>query len=599
MYSFLRSLVLSLAVPLLPTAILGQPQLERAPVALPALTHSPRFEEFVLWRPADAPTSLKVADFRFNAPAIAETRVHRDENRRVMMALSIPDDPRIRNVFTAYSEDERVAFHDDGRSPDAQAGDRVFTAYVDLDFEALRLTHARRLALLAQQERPIISLFEGRSRTFKTVDLSVLQELFDKGIIIVLPGEFPSTDPKKTLVITDLDVVEDPLRTFDPCTNAGTPMGKWTFGYLMQQIANEPVTGINASDLTLAWLQTWATDQSINGFTVKSRVGISSVISQWPKLPGGRLDLGRAPMRLLAIVNRIDMATNTAYGPGSGGEGRMVFGLSMPDQCSPHSFTIIFEYGIPKHTCEAIRAWANKWKALDGLPLGSATYNSELEKITNVFTAANAAPSRPNGSALNQIRTNELQLNTAPWEFREFRLAASGINKGKLRPVTVKQTPDTETYQGLFGEPDHANLSKWINDNEAVILAGTYTAPDQLPAPASKPFLGGSSLNKLTMWNPTGVINPEARFQFAFNTCNGCHSGETGGLFFHILPNGNDEAKLSGFLKGDGLGGDLEVTREGLTHRFHDLDRRGIILDDLADKTCLQNLSMKPVLMTH
>ena len=83
----------------------------------------------------------------------------------------------------------------------------------------------------------------------------------------IKPFPVPDPDPKvppitpcnqlptwqKTLLITDLSVVNDPVRTFDPCTGKGTPMGAWSFGKLMSDIANQPVSGISPSDFARRW----------------------------------------------------------------------------------------------------------------------------------------------------------------------------------------------------------------------------------------------------------------------------------------------------------------------------------------------------------
>ena len=63
-------------------------------------------------------------------------------------------------------------------------------------------------------------------------------------------------DPRKQLMITDLRVVEDPLRT----NPANGPQATWTFKYLMENMAgtNDP------SLFTMRWLQLWERDQIVN-----------------------------------------------------------------------------------------------------------------------------------------------------------------------------------------------------------------------------------------------------------------------------------------------------------------------------------------------
>src|SRR5437667_375943 len=75
-------------------------------------------------------------------------------------------------------------------------------------------------------------------------------------------------DDDKSLMITALPVVEDPTRTFNPCTGAGAPMGVWTFGHLMTEMANQSATGIDPADFALDWIKTWTAPRTINGLTV-------------------------------------------------------------------------------------------------------------------------------------------------------------------------------------------------------------------------------------------------------------------------------------------------------------------------------------------
>ena len=90
----------------------------------------------------------------------------------------------------------------------------------------------------------------------------------------------------------------------------------------------------------------------------------TALINRWQTASGGptaTLDLNQAPFRLLAIVNRIDLRENLTYGAGSAGEGRLVFGAVDPTTCAPLKFTVIFEYGIHRTGCIALKAWANNW----------------------------------------------------------------------------------------------------------------------------------------------------------------------------------------------------------------------------------------------
>ena len=43
---------------------------------------------------------------------------------------------------------------------------------------------------------------------------------------------------ERALIIRSTAVVQDPNRTFNPCTNGGNRKGVWTFNHLMTQMAN-------------------------------------------------------------------------------------------------------------------------------------------------------------------------------------------------------------------------------------------------------------------------------------------------------------------------------------------------------------------------
>ena len=61
----------------------------------------------------------------------------------------------------------------------------------------------------------------------------------------------------------------------------GTPMGPWTFGYLMQEMVNQPSSGILPADFVLEWMDQWTTVQSVNGQTIPARVAMQDFIDRW------------------------------------------------------------------------------------------------------------------------------------------------------------------------------------------------------------------------------------------------------------------------------------------------------------------------------
>ncbi len=512
-----------------------------------------------------------------------------------LVIVQFARDEKLPPQLTIDVEEGQLTLHDDGKNGDENAQDGRFSAITKLDLETLRKSNEERLARSPDATVPI---FVNRARVSED-RASILLERFKRPDLIDLtPFGLPSkVDIRRSLMITDPSVIGDPTRTRTACTGAGSSsMGKWSFGYLMQEMANQSLTGISPSDFTLKWLGTWLNPQNINGWTVAQRNAIQTqVIDPWIAASGGPgkpLDLSKAPFRLLAIVNRIDLRQNLTYGGGSAGEGRFVFGV-LSGSCTPLRFTVIFEYGIKKRGCKDVKNWGQQWKDLDLLALGSPAYNAALEAITEQFVKANSDPAKPNGSALNQLRTNEIAL-AGPWELREFQVAPTGDPMaGLLKEVTVKQTPDITLNRT-------ATLVKYVNGDTPNILAGKHVVP--LDFPPGTHFLGGSALTDPGMfWNnpasPT-ITDRQARHLFSLSTCNACHAGETRTNFTHVeVAAFGAPVGLSGFLTGIDVPDPADA---GVPIRhFDDLARRAADLDALLNSPCLAIIKIPRLRMVH
>lgn len=357
---------------------------------------------------------------------------------------------------------------------------------------------------------------------------------------------------RRELMIRHLSIVDDPIRTTFLNAPAEDPRrGAWTFGRLMEELAPSPA---EAPDMVEEILNTWLAAQTINGQRIQPRPFLRPlVLDAWPRTMDGKLDLTRAPMQLLAIVNRFDLRDVSR---GTAGEGRFVFAVLGPGGF-PMEFTMIFEYDLPAANEAEILRWAQDWHALSALPFPSEEYNAALQALTDRFALRGVLPARPNGSALNAFRTNEIALE-APWQLREFTLDPA---TGRLRPDTIKLTPDL----AFDGTP---TLAEYINANEAAIVAEKHTVPLEF---AGVPFLTGAVFNNLNAWFAPGVVNPEARHKFSLNTCNGCHSAqETNTFFLQIGPRFGGEAPLSPFLTGTTVFDPMT----GTPRILNDLDRR-------------------------
>jgi hypothetical protein len=304
----------------------------------------------------------------------------------------------------------------------------------------------------------------------------------------------------------------------------------------------------------------WLTDQTVNGFTISARPAIQQILLDvWPRTPDGALDLDRAPLRLQAIVNRTDLRNAAA---GSAGEGRFVFAVNGQGGF-PQQFTVILEYNLPAATPADAATWASLWHGLSSHPFPSEEYNAALEALTRRFSNRGSSPGSINGSALVNLRTNEIALsNVGRWELREFNLSPT---TGLFDEATIKETPDL-SFNGT------QTFADFVNQNAAAIIsevpgANNNTVPTQFEG---RPFLAGSVFNDLVVWSGPGIANDDARFHASLNTCNGCHGPEVNTAFLQITPRSpGGTATLSPFLTGTTV-----TDSAGQTRTVNDLERR-------------------------
>ncbi|HEY8073229.1 MAG TPA: hypothetical protein VIF62_03950 [Labilithrix sp.] len=374
----------------------------------------------------------------------------------------------------------------------------------------------------------------------------------------------PSIAPLRELEIVDPSVVGDSraLNVKKKNPDGTTVAGHWSFRFLVEQMAP---TGVDPSDFVLAALQTWDTDQTVNGFSVPNRKsGIDAVINAWKKRPAdGKLDLEQSPFRLEAIVYRPDLGSGC-----NAGEGRFVFGLTAGAGDDPRSraelMTVIFEYHLPIATPHQ---WARRFHHLNspvgdaGIPpIDSETYRGILQGVTDKFAKRGSLPGAPNDNAISQVRTNEIQLGN-PWQLREFHLVANGAGQGFLVTSSTAQAPD----QSLNNT---GKLHDFILDNKDAINGGTILMPQTILGGQSDETTGFPSFAWMTNDQGTKkhpeLIDATTKLAFSMLTCNGCHheSQITKSGFYHVSPvddpGPDGSGKLSTFLLGDGRNpGDL------------------------------------------
>jgi hypothetical protein len=543
------------------------------------------------------------------------------------------------NSLTLYpSQETKVVLFDDGKNGgDEKAGDAVFSGFFKEDVKKFEESTIRMEENLRKQGQFIE--FNGRVG-------SIIKEIphfdvakFDKFQLVDFNPQFllavncgTGLLKQNSLLITDLSVVEDPSRTYNICSNSGNPWGEWTFGTLAKGIAFQTNTGVSAKTLIRSWINNWMTNRVINGQNIiNSHTGITGipaatnlrenemlnqVITPWlrnsyanPSLVVSLTNwaglwnaasqdsiLKYAPFKLSAIVNRLDLRGNSSYAASltNAGETRFIFSAVNANvgtgSCGTpiangvrQGFNVIFEYGNPQTNCNALKNFAQQWLDLSDDALGTTTFNDDLEAITKQVTdSGNGGSIKPNKSAINRIRTNEIALSQnfninfgTPitlipenrWQLLEFELnSTTHLFEG----VGVKVTP---RIHANGGDGEVANITqfnttsatkfnfvdstaKWVNGHQVAVQNGNINYPDLYPN-STKKILGASSeiisispgqtdhfwdgfnpfvtySGTLNVVPSTSITSDLARQQFSLNTCAGCHGGEARTVFTQI-----------------------------------------------------------------
>jgi len=439
--------------------------------------------------------------------------------------------------------------------------------------------------------------------------------------------------PEKELLIIDPAVVDSSYASYP---------GAFSFGHLMEELAGNR----DVSKYVLEWLETWETDQSINGHSVAAREKIGElIIDPWKAKDGyadksredWKINLENAPFRLLAVVNRIDMSgivnvgsesvsfgnSGTAgyyEGTAPNGEFRLVFGATDAEgEPLEGGFTTIFEYALPTvdfkkrlrsgripdtwgagpfpkpteaqkslNARVAVAKYAARWHALGAYEEFSEDYLADLAELAAESTDR---AQQENGGApmLSQLRTNEGAFGTVQ-EAREFDYDS----EGRLVPDTVAATPDVKFIQ----QPEIVRaFTKYINDNQDSIRKVQHMIPARIEDPRDSkkqmPFLAGSALmptvgegeGESFYWNAKKIRNAEALRVFSMNTCNGCHCGETQTGFYHIFPRREGEqSELSKFLRMDGTKFVVDPPNgRGRKVEFNEMAERTVIFEALLN----------------
>jgi hypothetical protein len=553
-----------------------------------------------------------------------------------------------RTFVTVHAGGSDITFRDDGNGDDKIAGDGLFTAKISADVNEFRQTVVKMsddmkragLKPLRFRDRSM-EVNPDATESFNATAFDNNQTVSISNLQTTAPGNTIADLESHSIFITDTKVVEDPSRTWNPCSQTGNLNGAWTFKTLIKNLASTDPKHLaddaTVSDFVKDWLSKWETNRTINGDRVNARKLVDDkILNPWldksakSGSPTGQLNMKFAPFKLLAILNRFDLRERFTGIPC--GEGRFIFCLLDTTCTKAENFTVIFEFGIPKpDVCDSLHAWAQQWFDLKKFDVGSIDYNNALQAITDQFTLCGDDVTKPNQNCLDALRTNDRALSPNPvqCEFRQFGLSSSDH---KLKEVTITDAPQ-DRYNVQVDNPAVERWVTWTNQNKRAIIDNHIPVPttfEDSPLLAGKstilgPTTGDPRKVNVYHWDgtePKGsaafIKSGQARQLNSLNACSGCHSGETQTNFTHVDPVFfGKEATLSGFLTGKpGQGGafdaDGDPNNDSMMvidpalrpssdnpniRMFNDIKRRATDLKETVNNSCGSPLQIRNSLM--
>lgn len=444
----------------------------------------------------------------------------------------------------------------------------------------------------------------------------------------------PGLDPAKSFVITSRQGFRD---VADPASGLtlGRLLGdRHAFMNAKRVAAGRP--SVSPREGTLAAFTKLAEDvDQHNALPVDRRIGLvkhttnpfrDRILAHWdPNGTGYELppDQQDGPFRLLAVINRVDVA-GADDNPGGGatlpedkrkffGEGRLVFGLTTPDDAgAPYPMTLIMEYHLPflerkivdgevtfvgvekDFDYDAVsdedwirqrKYWAGLWAELSNYELDSDEYREKLKAIVTLFARGENSVALRIGYVVDPTDPKD---TTREFEYREnytqggFLLAPRDLARD-VHPCVAQQPFFAELIEQRWQATtrDMRFDYKWpsaIEDQAAISEA--CGLPMGAEPGAQGPRVHVARFLEDKWWPALDGTDPddydrndmeEKRHDFAMTTCSGCHSRETGTRGFMIFPRRNNEdSAVAKFLRGP-----VAVTLpNGAQYQYNEMARR-------------------------
>ncbi len=272
----------------------------------------------------------------------------------------------------------------------------------------------------------------------------------------------------------------------------------------------------------------------------------------FPRLLGpwkGDLDGKAMPFRLLAIVNRMDLAQWNDKDKGKDGrwenaEVRFVYGPVLNAQgASPPGFELIVEFVLPPSGWAEFRKLAEAWRSLSDN--GGAPF---ADRLMSVLKASNFDKSQGARMRLNYEQSGAQWL-LAQWDF-QTRLDQA--RDGEVKPSALTDEISAAYWNSKPGSREYDEYIKlwplidYDVPKEGIRVPSAMLANSSIAYHSDDPAMP-TPMNRC-------VITPAIRDTLALQRCSGCHGSESGTANKHISNRlANASSALSPFLTGGNL----------------------------------------------
>jgi hypothetical protein len=331
--------------------------------------------------------------------------------------------------------------------------------------------------------------------------------------------------------------------------------GAWTFGKLLTRAFHKPAPTATEGDVA-GWLATWMHPSQTS----------PQVLKTFADLWTDKTDLSKLPVRLLAIVNRLDLAkigtdtcgqklpANNLCHP----EVRFVYAAIPSDPTKPF-LTFILEFVLPCYPEGQFYQLAKNWSALSSLK--EDDYRKTLEE-------------RLEGAIESAVKDGDIRLringtvDNVDWTFGQYSFQANVLQPEPLDEQSTTQVLTCVGPESLLGEYATSQLGRTeILANRPCMRpepSFSCVSPKRLATCAAHITTNPPSA-VLTLANTIGTGDQDRenlRFPLSIYSCVGCHSWETTAVNPDALKDPfapfdeikyrepNHSSKLSNFLAG-------------------------------------------------